>query len=250
MSESAEKFEDWIQDWLREQRKKVGTRPAGSQSSEQPHTANAEFSAHPWASLLESLWSQFDITRVAGAPTPALGLMREHDQAWRDLAAAHADYKRTEAELLSMLHRVQLDALGMLEQRIRARRASEPPKNLRELYDLWIECGEQVYAESSHSEAYCRAQAAFANAATELRAKQQALLERALKVFDLPTRAELNSLHRQLRDLREQVARTAVGSHSSKPSKTQARSVKAPAKQGKASVRRSARGSRKQSKAR
>lgn len=249
MSESAEKLEDWIQDWLREQRKKLRPIPtdAGCEP-EQPHTAEANAGANPWAQLLETLWSQFDVTRsAAGAFTGAslgspIGLMREHEQAWRDLAAAHADYKRIETELLAVIHRVQLDALALLEQRIRERGASEPLKSVRELYDLWIEAGEEVFAGYAHSSTYCRTQAAFANAGIELRLKQQAVLERALKTFDLPTRAELNSVHRQLRELRaKQEAQGRARVQPSTVSKKQARSSKSAATVGKAQTRRSSR---------
>jgi len=58
----------------------------------------------------------------------------------------------------------------------------------------------------AHSEGYCRLQAELANAAVRVRAKQQAILEQLLRQFDLPTRSELNSVHRELRALREQLA--------------------------------------------
>jgi polyhydroxyalkanoate synthase subunit PhaE len=251
MSESAEKLEDWIQDWLREQRQKLSPEHSGEASElEQPHTAESNAGANPWAQLLGTLWSPFDVTRSAGAFSGAslalpLGLMREHEQAWRDLAAAQAEYKRIETELLAMIHRVQLDALALLEKRIRERRASEPLKSVRELYDLWIEAGEQVFAELAHSPAYCRTQAAFANAGTEFRLKQQAVLERALKTFDLPTRAELNSVHRQLRELREKVElQSQTRAQPSRASKRDPRGSKSVANLGKAQVRRSSRASK------
>jgi hypothetical protein len=256
MSESAEKNEDWIQDWLREQRKRIRPEPSGAASEpQQPHTAETNAGANPWAQLLETLWSQFDITRsAAGAFSGAslglpLGLTREHEQAWRDLACAQVEYKRIETELLAMIHRVQLDALALLEQRIRERGASEPLKSVRELYDLWIEAGEQEFAELAHSPAYCRTQAAFANAGTEFRLKQQAVLERALKTFDLPTRAELNSVHRQLRELREKVeAQGEARAQPPKASNRQVPSANSAATLGKAAVRRSSRTSNTSSK--
>jgi hypothetical protein len=247
MSESAEKLEDWIQDWLREQRQKLRPEHSGAASEpEQPHTAESNAGANPWAQLLETLWSQFDVTRsAAGAFSGAslglpLGLMREHEQAWRDLAAAQSEYKRVEAKLVAMIHRVQLNALALLEQRIRERGAIEPLKSVRELYDLWIEAGEHEFAELAHSPAYCRTQAAFANAGTEFRLKQQAVLERALKTFDLPTRAELNSVHRQLRELREKVeVQSQTRPQPSRASKRHPRGSKSVANLGKAQLRRS-----------
>ena len=141
---------------------------------------------------------------------PALGLAREQTEAWRELLAAQAEYQQLEQELRAVWAKVQTDALSMLEVAIRARREQNgiAPgiEDYRELYNLWVECGEKVFAQVAHSESYCKLQAQLGNAAIRLKARQQAVLERALKHFDLPTRSELNTVHKQMRDLRERVA--------------------------------------------
>lgn len=143
---------------------------------------------------------------------PALGLAREQTEAWRELLAAQAEYQHLEQELRTVWSKVQTDALGMLEAAIRERRAkhiagSAPGiDDYRELYNLWVECGEKVFAQVAHSESYCKLQAQLGNAAIRLKARQQAVLERMLKQFDLPTRSELNTVHRQMRELRERMA--------------------------------------------
>lgn len=137
---------------------------------------------------------------------PFLGLAREQAQAWRDLSAAQLECRRLGQELIAVLARVQTDALSLLEQRVREReQAGQPVKDFRALYDLWVECGEQVYAQVAHSEAYCKLQAELGNATMKLRSRQQAVMEHALRQFDLPTRTELNTVHRQLRELRSRL---------------------------------------------
>lgn len=146
------------------------------------------------------------------ARLPALGLAREHTEAWRDLMAAQAETQQLEQELRAVWTKVQTDALAMLEQMIRERKeqaaAGTAPsiEDYRELYNLWVECGEKVFAQVAHSEAYCKLQAQVGNAAIRLRACQQAVIERSLKQLDLPTRSELNTVHKQMRELRERVA--------------------------------------------
>jgi class III poly(R)-hydroxyalkanoic acid synthase PhaE subunit len=102
---------------------------------------------------------------------------------------------------------------------VRERQGELGTLGFRELYDLWVECGEQVYAQVAHSAAYCQLQAQLGNATMQLRARQQKLIEHALKQFDLPTRSELNSVHRllreqarQLRELQAQLAAVQAGS--------------------------------------
>lgn len=143
---------------------------------------------------------------------PALGLAREQTESWRELLAAQAEYQHLEQELRTVWSKVQTDALAMLEAAIRERRAKHNAgavpgiDEYRELYNLWVECGEKVFAQVAHSESYCKLQAQLGNAAIRLKARQQAVLERALKQFDLPTRSELNTVHRQMRELRERIA--------------------------------------------
>ena len=144
---------------------------------------------------------------------PAMGLAREQTEAWRELVAAQAEYQHLEQELRTVWAKVQTDALTMLEALIRERKAKQGDatavpgiEDYRELYNLWVECGEQVFAQVAHSESYCKLQAQLGNAAVRLRARQHAVLERVLKQYDLPTRSELNTVHKQMRELRERVA--------------------------------------------
>jgi len=136
---------------------------------------------------------------------PPIGLAREQTEGWRELAAAHAQCQQIENELRSVLLKVQFDALDLLSERVRKRGASEPIDSFRTLYDLWVECGEQVYSELAHSESYAKLQAELGNATMRLRSRMQSVIEHGLKQFDLPTRSELNSLHRQIRELRGQL---------------------------------------------
>ena len=144
---------------------------------------------------------------------PALGLAREQTEVLRELMAAQAEYQQLEQELRAVWAKVQTDSLAMVEVLIRERNAKQGAagavpgiEDYRELYDLWVECGEKVFAQVAHGESYCKLQAQLGNAAIRLRASQQAVLERALKQYDLPTRSELNTVHKQMRELRERIA--------------------------------------------
>ena len=140
------------------------------------------------------------------ARMPALGLAREQNEMWRELLAAQAECQQLEQELRAVWIKVQGDALSQVESMLRERRHPQGIDSYRELYDLWVECGERVFAGVAHSEAYAKLQAQAGNAIIQVRAKQQAVIERALKYFDLPTRSELNTVHKQRRERRERVA--------------------------------------------
>jgi hypothetical protein len=211
MGEARGTTKNWIGDWIEKQREQLqaSQNPRTSQNTEHSQAADPDdFSK--WLELGRQTWrsfEQFSSKGLLGA-APPLGWAREHEQAWRDFAAAQVRYRQLEAELQGQLAGVQMKALASLEHTTRERAAVKRPiASVRDLYDLWIECGEQEFAQLAHSEAYCRLQAELANAAVQLRSCQQTLIERALKQLDLPTRAELNSVHKQLRELRERLAR-------------------------------------------
>ena len=154
---------------------------------------------------------------------PPIGLAREQTEAWRELVGAHAECKRLEHDLRAVLAKVQMDALGLLEQRVRERQGQKRIDTFRELYDLWVQCGEQVYSKLAHSEAYSKLQAELGNATMRLRTRVQTVVEHSLKQLDLPTRSELNSVHRQLRELRLEVERLQAQSPAKRATKAKAR---------------------------
>ena len=162
--------------------------------------------------LWRGAWSTLSDAQAGAGPQlsdllarlPPIGIAREHSETWRELLAAQAECQRLEQELRAVLARVQADALDLLNERLRERDEQQRPiTQYRELYDLWVDCGEQVYAKVAHSPAYGRLQAELGNAAMRVRTHQQKVLEQGLKQFDLPTRSELNTVHRQLREQRE-----------------------------------------------
>jgi hypothetical protein len=223
MSESAKNPPNWASDWIDQQRRKFEQGGTSSDATQDP--------VNVFSTFFEDFAKGLQVPPYTGQMQgfgPALGLMREHEQSWRDFADAQARYRQLESELLAQLNAVQLEALALLERRVRERAPRETIREMRELYDLWVECGEEVYARSVRAEPYCKAQAALANAASELRLKQQVILERALRLVDLPTRSEINSVHRQLRELKERIeqlstvagspAFSAKASHSKTPS--------------------------------
>jgi class III poly(R)-hydroxyalkanoic acid synthase PhaE subunit len=146
------------------------------------------------------------------AHLPPLGPAREHALAWRELATTQAECRRLESELRSVLLKVQHDALDALERRVHERAVGDQPVgSFRELYDLWVESAEQVYSAVAQSEAFAALQAQLGNATVRLRGHQQKVIEYILRHFDLPTRSELNSVHLQLRALKQQVAALSAG---------------------------------------
>jgi len=133
---------------------------------------------------------------------PALGPTREHLQ--RGQRAAEA-WRRTE-DAQRRLQRLWSDALRDAAQGFAARLTppqpgAVSPEALHALYDQWIDCAEEAYARTAHSDAFCTALADFVNASSQSRRELQSIVEQWAKLLDLPTRSEINTLAQRLRSV-------------------------------------------------
>jgi class III poly(R)-hydroxyalkanoic acid synthase PhaE subunit len=136
-----------------------------------------------------------------------VGPAREQQAAWQSYLKAQAEYQLQLQTLLQAYGQIVATSLQWVQAQVEALAAQgKPITRVRELYDLWIECGEQAFAIQARDPGFTAAQAACANALSRVRLAQQTLMEGWLKSNDLPTRSELNSVHLRLRALTARVA--------------------------------------------
>ncbi len=138
----------------------------------------------------------------AFAEAPALGLGREHWlraqrglQAWNRVSQAQGRLQRIWSDTLR-------EAAAAFTSQLRSAQ-TEPltAEAINELYDVWIDCAELAYARNAHGDEFCDALAEYVNASGQWRRESAAGVEEWAKLFDLPTRTEINSLTRRLREL-------------------------------------------------
>jgi polyhydroxyalkanoate synthesis regulator phasin len=77
--------------------------------------------------------------------------------------------------------------------------------SLRQLHDLWVECGEQAYAAAAHRDDFAAAQAELLAAAIEWRFEQRELVEAWARALDLPTRSQVELINERLHRLQRRV---------------------------------------------
>ena len=136
-----------------------------------------------------------------------LGAARERQLEWQAYLKALGEYQYSATHLMQQFVNVLAQSLQQVPVEVERRQQSNKPvQSMRELHDLWIECGEQCFASVAREEAFVTAQAAHTNALSQLRLAERALLERWLQQYDLPTRSELNSLHQKVRSMSERIA--------------------------------------------
>jgi class III poly(R)-hydroxyalkanoic acid synthase PhaE subunit len=141
-----------------------------------------------------------------GAPPsfnwPALGPAREQQESWQKLAAIVARCTQAQAKLAGLWNEIIASALRELGGKMTPRlQSGAMPGSMKEIYDIWVESAEAAYSRAAHGAAFMQAQAELSNGLSQLRIAQREMLEEWARQFDLPTRAELNSLHQQVRQL-------------------------------------------------
>ncbi|MCG6871017.1 MAG: hypothetical protein LJE84_01905, partial [Gammaproteobacteria bacterium] len=79
---------------------------------------------------------------------PGVGYTREQQDDAKELARLGMEYLRALQDYKAAFARIGLQAIERLEERLRDM-GEEGKKlgSLREVYDLWVDCGEEVYAE-------------------------------------------------------------------------------------------------------
>jgi len=139
---------------------------------------------------------------------PALGPAREQQQAWQQLSQVAARCGQAQLAVVNHWNDIIGKSLRELGERLGPRlKSGATPGSLKEIYDLWVDSAEGVYAQVARNAGFVQAQAELTNALSAMRAAQRELVEEWARQFDLPTRAELNSILQQLRELQAALKR-------------------------------------------
>lgn len=160
-----------------------------------------------WAQRLAPLFGQLGGHGRDWHELPTFGLTREHQERWQGFAHALADYQRSQQAFQALLQQGSQNAFVQFETRLRTRDASQPIDSPRALFDLWIDAAEDAYAEVALSPPFRSAYADMVAGQMRLRQAVQVEIEQLCRLFDLPTRTELDGAHRKLADLERVVRR-------------------------------------------
>ena len=181
--------------------------------------------AQPWCSLLES-WNRAlavlpdELFRGADSDAlrsitdrflalPAVGPGADSLAAVRDTLRLWGDYQENCRRYFRVFHRLGSEALDEMERRIRQRgREGKQITSLRELYALWIDCNEEVYAKFAAGEDYAVLYADLVSSFMSFRRQSRKLLEASLRQLELPTAETVATLTKSQLELRSELRRT------------------------------------------
>ena len=138
---------------------------------------------------------------------PAVGYMREWQEQTQGGVRLTMDYQQALQEYVHAHGRLGVDALERLAAKIieRAEQGREI-NTLREVYDLWVDCGEEAYSALVFTEEYADIYARLVNALMALKHHNQTAVDNVAESLNLPTHQEITTLQRRQQEFRREIA--------------------------------------------
>lgn len=137
--------------------------------------------------------------------TPAVGYNRESQERLQVLAQKGANYQEAMDDYLKAFAKQGIESVQALRERVATLR--EEGKNissLRELYDLWVEVNEEVYAKFAMTDEYQVVYGDLVNALMVLKKGINTELDSVYASANLPTRTELNAAFEKQQETRRE----------------------------------------------
>lgn len=162
------------------------------------------FTAAPTQRFGQAVRSLFDL--------PAFGLGREHQERAQALAQGWIDYQGANSRYNELMLKTVTRTLDVLEGKLGER--EQPGRQIesaRALYDVWIDAAEEAFAGVAMSPEYRAVYGDLVNSQMRVRAGINAEVERIAAQFGLPTRTEVDSMARQLHELRRALRQRGAG---------------------------------------
>ncbi len=138
--------------------------------------------------------------------TPAFGFNREQQGRAQQFLMSQMEYQDAMAGYNAQMLRASKLAFEKLELKLAER--EEPGRqleSLRAVYDIWIDAAEDAYAEVALSAEFREAYGNLVNKQMRMRQQLQAEVERQTAQLGMPSRSELNSVHKRMQEMRRRI---------------------------------------------
>lgn len=168
---------------------------------------------------------------------PGLGYTKEMQDQLQHCARLWAEYQKQLVEYQALLSAAGVHAVEKLRERI-LRLGAEQKKitSLRQIYDLWVDCNEDAYAELVYSKEYSEQYGRMVNALMAFKRHAQMLVDEGLGALNMPTQRAMETMQQRQqeirRDLRAAEARQQADADALQALKRELEALKRELKQG------------------
>lgn len=140
------------------------------------------------------------------ASFPGIGYTREKQEQLNHLYQQWSEFEQKAREYTAEMTRVGLEAVQKFQEYVaKPPEGATPLKSLKQVYAKWVDICEEIYAKYAMTEQYTELYGEVVNALMAFKKKQNEVFDDMLGQFNMPTRAEVDSLHQRLHELRREV---------------------------------------------
>jgi len=133
---------------------------------------------------------------------PGLGYTREEQAQYQDLARRGIEYQQAMQEYMQFFSGLGTKSVGRMRDFLESQ--NKPIESARGLYDAWVGCCEQVYADEVKTPDYARISGRLINAQMAVKQRMSVMVDEALGAMNMPTRSELRTLQDRLQETRRE----------------------------------------------
>ena len=137
---------------------------------------------------------------------PGVGEKREEQADRQELIRLTLAYQQAMQAYMKAHNAIAVKSIEKL-QKVFSSPDSEAMKkvdSMKAVYDLWVDCCEEVYAEEVVTDEYVAIHGNVVNTLAALKQKGRAMMDETLEAFNQPTRKELNSVHQRMHQMRRE----------------------------------------------
>ena len=140
------------------------------------------------------------------ASIPGIGYNREKQEQLNHLYQQWQAYEAKSRDYTASLSKVGLEAVQKFQEYVaNPPKDAEPLTSLKEVYTKWVDICEGIYAKYAMTEEYTTLYGEVVNALMAFKKQLNKIIDESMDQFNLPTRAEVDSLHQRMHDLRREV---------------------------------------------
>ncbi|MGH8500553.1 MAG: class III poly(R)-hydroxyalkanoic acid synthase subunit PhaE, partial [Methylococcales bacterium] len=144
---------------------------------------------------------------------PAIGQSREKQELLQKLAKEVSEYQIACGAYMEVQAKIGNLSVDLLQKKVVEKfNNKDYPESYRAIYDLWVDCYEEVYTDAVMQPEYNKAYSDMVNSLMSMTLTYRGLQDDTLEAYGMPSRRELDTLHRRFQEERrqKQIMRTEI----------------------------------------
>ncbi len=178
--------------------------PAGGQADDEARTALGKL-MDP-ARLIGAGMSDLDKTIRRLTETPELADLGEFERKFMKTSSAWVELRRCSGEYQGVVMGAWITAMQRLMTKLKEKaEQGESVESWRQLTDIWLGIANDALVETHRSKQFLEAQSNLLRAGTQYRLREREITEIVCEAKSIPTRTEIDDLHRTVHELRREL---------------------------------------------